>query len=247
MRKSLLVSRFVSEALQDFRWAFRRLRRAPTLGVAIILTLGLGLGAAAAVLTMCQAALIDPLPFAKSDRLVHIWEARAGTEERSGTSYATLRDWRARADTFSGLEGYNGSNVTIAIGEDARMLRGAEVTAGFFRLLGVPMATGRDFVQGEDDPPGARVVVVSDGVAQSIAGDMRSIRPSRLTGPLRDCGRAAERVSIRDPAGRGHLDSIDVRSDDARGSIAASARCRRAGSGGCFAEGCGRAAFSGDE
>src|SRR5437667_4706638 len=123
---------------QDLRVALRRIQRAPALATAIVLTIGLGLGAAAAIFMTSDAALVEPLPYAEPQRLVHLWEVRAGTAERSPTSYPTLLDWRSRAKSFSGLEAYDPTNITVGMGDEARMLRGARVTAGFFRLLPAP-------------------------------------------------------------------------------------------------------------
>ena len=50
------------------------------------------------------------------------------------------------------------------------MLRGAQVTAGFFRLLGVSISAGRDFLRGEDATAGAAVAIVTDRFARSGAG-----------------------------------------------------------------------------
>ena len=155
---------------QDLRVALRRIQRAPALATAIVLTIGLGLGAAAAIFTASDAALVEPLPYARPERLVHVWELRSGTDERGPTSYPTLLDWRARAQSFSALEAYDPTNITVGLGDEARMLRGAQVTAGFFRLLGVRISAGRDFLQGEDATTGAGVAIVSDRVARSVAG-----------------------------------------------------------------------------
>ncbi len=155
---------------QDLRVALRRIQRAPALATAIVLTIGLGLGAAAAIFTASDAALVEPLPYARPERLVHVWELRSGTDERGPTSYPTLLDWRARAQSFSALEAYDPTNITVGLGGEARMLRGAQVTAGFFRLLGVRISAGRDFLQGEDATTGAGVAIVSDRVARSVAG-----------------------------------------------------------------------------
>ena len=155
---------------QDLRYALRQLQRAPLLAFAIVLTIGVGLGAATAIFTTSNAALVEPLPYPAPDRLVHLWEIRAGTDERSPTSYPTLVDWRARATTFAGLEGYDPGNPIVGTGggDEARMLRGAEVTTGFFRLLGVPMSSGRDFLS--DDATGTGVAIVSARFARSVAG-----------------------------------------------------------------------------
>ncbi|HEY6157413.1 MAG TPA: ADOP family duplicated permease [Gemmatimonadales bacterium] len=149
----------------DLRVALRRMRRAPVLAAAIVLTIGLGLGAAAAIFATSEAALIEPLPYAHPERLVHLWEQRAGTGERSPTSYPTLVDWRSGATSFSALEGYDPTNFTVGVGDEARVLRGAQVTAGFFRLLGVRMGTGRDFAP-DEDVPGAAVAIVSTRLAR---------------------------------------------------------------------------------
>ena len=154
---------------QDLRVALRRIQRAPALATAIVLTIGLGLGAAGAIFTASDAALVEPLPYARPERLVHVWELRSGTDERGPTSYPTLIDWRARAQSFSALEAYDPSNLTAGVGDEARMLRGAQVTAGFFRLLGVRISAGRDFLQGEDATTGAGVAIVSDRFARSVA------------------------------------------------------------------------------
>jgi ABC-type antimicrobial peptide transport system permease subunit len=101
----------------------------------------------------------------KSDRLVHILEARAGTEERSGTSYATLRDWRARADTFSGLEGYNGVFACAALLLSLIALYAMcdyEVLTRR-REFSIRLALG-------GSPAGLRRTILSDGLALSVAG-----------------------------------------------------------------------------
>src|SRR5262245_53218955 len=151
--------------LQDLRYALRQMRRAPLLAMAIALTIGFGLGAAAAILAASKAALIEPLPYTEPSRLVHLWETRSGTDERSPTSYPTLLDWRARASDFVGLEGYDGSNLVVGTADAAHMVRGAEVTAGLYRLLGVRVASGRDFLSSEDGATG--VAIVSDRLARS--------------------------------------------------------------------------------
>jgi len=156
--------------LQDFRYAVRTLAKRPALATAIVLTIGLGLGAAAAIVTASDAALVEPLPYADPERLVHLWEVRAGTDERSPTSYPTLLDWRARAHSFTDLEGYDPSNFIVGVGDGARMLRGAQVTAGFCGLLGVPISAGRDFLRNEDATTGAAVAIVTERLARSGAG-----------------------------------------------------------------------------
>lgn len=156
--------------VQEFHSALRQMRRAPLLATAIALTMGVGLGAAAAIFATSEAALVEPWPYAAPERLMHLWEVRTGTEERSPTSYPTLLDWRSRASSFSAIEGYDPTNLTVGVGDEARMLRGAQVTAGFFQVLGVPIARGRDFAQDADGSTSG-VAIVTDRFARSAGGE----------------------------------------------------------------------------
>lgn len=142
--------RWIDELEQDFRIALRRLRRAPGLALAIVVTTALGLGVAAAIFTAAEAAFVSPLPYANAQRLVTLSEHRIGSTERTGTSYPTLAAWRAGLRSFSALEGYDAANFIVGVGAEPGMLRGAEVTTGFFRMLGVRPAAGRDFVSSEN-------------------------------------------------------------------------------------------------
>lgn len=160
-----------TELLHDLGVAIRRVRRAPALAAAIVVTTALGLGAAAAIVATAGAALLQPLPYADPGRLVHVTELRAETGERSPTSYPTLLDLRRDAEGLTALQGYDPANLTVGTGEGARMLRGAQVTSGFFRTLGVPASSGRDFVREEEGIMGAGVAVVSNGFARAEMGD----------------------------------------------------------------------------
>ncbi|MGH9466155.1 MAG: hypothetical protein ACRD1Y_02250 [Terriglobales bacterium] len=52
------------------RHAFRSLRRAPGFAIPALLTLTLGLGAAIAIFSVAHAVLLQPLAYARSNRLV---------------------------------------------------------------------------------------------------------------------------------------------------------------------------------
>lgn len=156
------------DTAQDLRISLRRMWRAPALATGVILTIGVGLGVATAIFTTSEAALVEPLPYAEPERLVHLWEGRVATDERGPTSFATLADWRARVASFSALEGYDPTNITVGLEDESRPLRGARLTPGFFRLLGVTPSTGRDFDANEDATSGSAVVMVSDRFARSV-------------------------------------------------------------------------------
>jgi hypothetical protein len=112
MQLGSAASSYLAGVAQDVRVAVRRMKRTPALAAGIVLTIGLGLGAAAAIFATSEAALIEPLPYARPDRLAHLWELRAGTDERSHTSYAALLEWRSQARSFRDLQGYDPTNFT---------------------------------------------------------------------------------------------------------------------------------------
>ena len=158
--------RWAEELEQDLRIAFRRLSHAPGLAIAIVLTIGVGLGAAAAIFAAADAAFMKPLPYARAERLVQLSESRVGGTEGGATSYPTLEAWRARLRSFSALEGYDPANFIVTAGTEPRMLRGAEVTTGFFRLLGVRPPAGRDFAHGDGAESNGDVAIVSARLAR---------------------------------------------------------------------------------
>src|SRR4051794_20836824 len=66
---------YMDAIVQDVRYAFRTLRKAPTFKATIIGTLALAIAANATVFALVKAVLINPLPYGAPDRLVTIVEA----------------------------------------------------------------------------------------------------------------------------------------------------------------------------
>jgi putative ABC transport system permease protein len=62
------------ELRTDVRLAVRQLMSAPAFTLMATLTLALGVGVNSAIFALADAALLRPLPFGRSDRLVMLWE-----------------------------------------------------------------------------------------------------------------------------------------------------------------------------
>jgi hypothetical protein len=59
-------------AVQDLRFSFRQLVKIPGFALTAIVSLALGIGATTAVFSVVYAIVVDPYPYANSDRMVHM-------------------------------------------------------------------------------------------------------------------------------------------------------------------------------
>ncbi len=158
--------------LQDFKYAFRSLRKAPAFTLVAVATLGLGIGANSAVFTVVNAVMLKGLPYREADRLVHIWETEPKQQSRQ-VSYPDFKDVVDQARSLDGVAGYALDGFTLRSGEGSERLPAGRVSANFFKVLGVEPALGRGFRAEEDQPLMKRnVAVISNGLWQRrFSGD----------------------------------------------------------------------------
>src|SRR5262245_30455699 len=140
---------------QDLRYGSRMLAKKPGFTLVAVFTLALGIGANTAIFSVVNAVLLNPLPFAESDRLMALGQNeprnRAALSNFSFLNFADLRD---QSKAFERLAAYYNSNFTLTGQREAVLLRGAVVTADLFPLLGVSPALGRAFRPEEDKAGG---------------------------------------------------------------------------------------------
>lgn len=154
---------------QDVRYALRTLAKSPGFTAIAILTIGLGIGANTAIFTVVNAVLLKPLPFRDPSKLVLV-------EERNSyniisTSYENYRDWRDQSTSFESMQASCSTAMTLTGWGDPQLLTARYTTSGFFPLLGVQPAAGRNFLPEEDKPSGAPVVMISYSLWQRLGGD----------------------------------------------------------------------------
>jgi predicted permease len=157
----------------DFWFAIRRLKRRPLHAVLVILTLGLGIGASLAVFTVVDAVLLNPLPFPAPERLLSLTQSIPvpGFPELNFPGL-TLQRIRTEARSIDGIAGYQTRDVNLVRTDATERLISAQVSAGFFSVLGATPARGRTFTAEEDLPGGPRAVILSDALwRSSFAGD----------------------------------------------------------------------------
>jgi macrolide transport system ATP-binding/permease protein len=143
----------------DLKFALRQLRQSPAFTAAAVFVLALGTCAGAAIFAFVDAALIKPLPYREPNRLVGVYEALQ-TCPLCNLSYPDFLDWKARNEVFSAFDAYQRSGYVLATPSGPEPVRGARVTAGFFRTLGVAPSLGRDFSIDASDPKTALTLIL---------------------------------------------------------------------------------------
>jgi putative ABC transport system permease protein len=130
--------------MQDVRYAVRLLKRSPGFAVTATLTLALSIGANAAIWSAVKGILIAPLPYQDPDRLVRLFE-EAPRSSKWPMAPADFRDYRKELTTFENIAAYVRADLQLGDQNQHEQLRGMQVTAGFFKLLGHPPQRGREF------------------------------------------------------------------------------------------------------
>ena len=129
--------------LQDLRYALRTLVRSPSFIVAAVLTLALGIGANTAMFSVVNAVLLRPLPFPDPDRflLVSSVNRRAAVGEIRASAL-DFADWRSQTKSFDAMGAFAGTGFTFSGDGEPELAIGLNVTADFFKTLGVQPLAG---------------------------------------------------------------------------------------------------------
>ena len=156
------ASRTLRFSALDFKVGLRMLARYP--GLTLVGTVAIAVAIALGTLYFeAISKFMNPrLPGADADRIVSIqsWDASAmGSESRLLTDYKV---WREQVRTINPI-GASVMFVRNLVTEDGLVqpVRGAEITANAFRMLGVSPILGRAFSEQDERPSEAPVAVIS--------------------------------------------------------------------------------------
>ncbi|MGB6687595.1 MAG: permease prefix domain 1-containing protein, partial [Terracidiphilus sp.] len=148
--------------LEDVRFALRQMVKNPGYALIAIVILALGMGVSVAIFGFVDAALIEPLPYANSNRLMAVDES-GELFPHSNLSYDDYLDWKRLNKTLSSLDVYTGMGYLLRSSSGSEPVPAARVSDGFFSTLGVRMMLGRGFLSGEGRPGRAKIVILSFG------------------------------------------------------------------------------------
>src|SRR5205814_7064612 len=133
--------------MNDFRFAFRQLIKAPGFTFLAVLTLALGIGLNTAIFSLINDLFLRGLPFKEPDRVVHMYSnARERNLLELAVSVPRFQHFRAAQKIFDGFAGENSLPFTLTgLGDAAVQLFGGKVTSNYFDVLGVQPIRGRNF------------------------------------------------------------------------------------------------------
>ena len=167
--------------LQNLRFSLRMLRKNPGLTITVLLTLALGIGANTAIFTVDYATLLAPMPYPHSNQLVVVWSKIQGFH--NGVSAGDYTDWKQQSKSFEDLNAWTGGSFNIATKDQPENIDGRRTTPGFYRMLGIPVFMGRDFLPEEGQPGRDHVVILTHKLWEHLGANPKIIgQPVRLDG-----------------------------------------------------------------
>jgi putative ABC transport system permease protein len=170
----------VESLLQDLRYGANNMRRTPGFTAITILTLALGMGATTAIFSAVNPILFESLPYPAACRIMMISEF-APESSRSRVAFHTYRELAERSRSFETIAVTKIWQPTLVTAREPERFDGQFVSAGYFRVLGVPPFLGRDFEPSDDRFRGPHVVILSDALWRRRFGGDAAIIGRQIT------------------------------------------------------------------
>ena len=156
--------RWSDELWLDLRYAARMLGKNPTFTLVIVLTLALSIGANSAIFSLIDGVLLKPLPYPRAEQIARVFY-RSTSYPKFPLNPWDFLDFRGRNRSFESFAIYTHADVQLSgMGSDPVKLSTFQISSGYFRVLGVQPARGREFDFSEERPGNGNVVILSDRV-----------------------------------------------------------------------------------
>jgi predicted permease len=157
--------------MNDFKFAFRQLRKSPGFTLTAVITLALGIGANTAIFSLVDSIMLRPLPFPHQDQLMRI---------ESGDVSPFPKGWiRALGEhsaSFAAVSGFGADAESNVAGTDSSdRVFGATVMANALDTLGIHPLIGSFFTRDQEQTGQDLVVVLSYGYWQQRFGQDPSV------------------------------------------------------------------------
>jgi putative ABC transport system permease protein len=174
----------VETLLQDLRYGLRQLRRSPGFTIVAVLTLALGIGANTSMFSVVNAVLLRPLPYPEPDRIVRISLIYRGQVENDNFNAKQFDFWKSHSDPLQDLAATTEVGFNLGGVSRPERVRALRVSTGYFHVLGVRPAVGREFLANEDWLGAPNTAILSHGLwVRDFGADPRVVGHSvRLDG-----------------------------------------------------------------
>jgi len=166
--------------VQDIRYAVRQLWGSPAFTVVIVLTLALSIGANSAIFSVIHGVLLKSLPYPEPDRIARIF-LRTSSYPKFPLNPFDFRDLRTRNKSFDSLAAITRSDVQLSGSGEPVRLNAFRVTAGYFHVLGLQPALGREFDEKAEIPGNETQVILSDRIWRTQFGATPDIVGRKIT------------------------------------------------------------------
>ena len=156
--------------LADLRQSFRTLRKNPGFTLVALAALTIGIGANTGIFSVVNKVLFEPLPYQDSERMV-----RLGRKFPDGVGFSNSTPkfmvWRNN-NVFSSMALYDaeGPGFNLSTSDHPQQVKGAHVSAGYFKVFGVSPLIGRTFTPAEDLPNGGNAAIISENLWRNLFG-----------------------------------------------------------------------------
>src|ERR1700746_714929 len=165
--------------IADLRYAVRTLVKTPAFLLVSVLTLALGMGRNIAIFTLVQAVLLQPLPFPQPERLVRIFDNRAGARD-VGMSVPEFEDLRQHSDIFEQISVIFPVPTALTGGERVERIEMLGTSPSYFDMLRAKPALGRAYTQADWVPGFLDPVVIRDALWHGTFGGDPNVIGKRI-------------------------------------------------------------------
>jgi predicted permease len=151
----------IENVMHDLRYAIRTMAKSPGFAVVIVLTLALSIGANSAIFSVIDGVLLKRLPYPQQDRIVRFFLS-SRTFPKFPVNAWDFLDFRARNRSFGSMAIMTRNDVQLSGTGEPQRIVGFDVSAGYFRVLGLRPARGREFTTRDELPGNGRSAILSD-------------------------------------------------------------------------------------
>jgi putative ABC transport system permease protein len=177
--------RVLETVLRDLRYAARGLRTHPGFTLAVVATLALGIGANAAMFGVMDRLMFRPPAYLRDpgsvNRVYLGYSFRDAKIQSGAVEFRRYRDLTRESTSLAQTAVIYESKMAIGVGEQAREMQVAVVSASYFDLFDAQPVLGRFFDRSEDSlSSAAPVVVLGNAFWKTRFGGRRDIIGQQL-------------------------------------------------------------------